>query len=144
MAGEIGKLPLKSPLILAPDEGAASLAEEIARTGGWETDYLQKIRLGGDEVRIEPKNIPVAARDVVIVDDIISTGGTQATAAAMLYNQGAAAIHTVCVHGVMANGAYSRLIKSGFCGVFSSDTIESGCSSYSAAGTIAQQIRNPE
>ena len=92
-------------------------------------------------MKIEPKAIPVSGRHVVIVDDIISTGGTQATAARMLFEQGASSISTICVHGVLATGAYTHLISAGVCGVSSSDTIESACSSYTAAGIIVNELR---
>lgn len=140
MADAIKGLSCSSPLILGPDAGAAKLAREIAASGGWDSDHLHKVRLSGDEVRIEPKEIPVKGRDVVIVDDIISTGGTQATAAGMLLEQGAASICTVCVHGVLSGGAHTHLVSAGIHKVFSSDTIESACSGYSAARTIADAL----
>jgi len=140
MTNAIRKFSFTSPLILGPDIGAANLARDIATAGGWESDHLHKVRLSGVEVRIEPKEIPVKGRDVVIVDDIISTGGTQATAAAMLFEQGAASICTVCVHGVLATGAYTHLKSSGISQVVSSDTIESACSGYSAARTIVDAL----
>ncbi|MDD1729914.1 MAG: ribose-phosphate diphosphokinase [Methanospirillum sp.] len=140
MAATIKTLTCKSPLILGPDIGAAKLAREIAEAGGWEADHLHKVRLSGVEVRIEPKEIPVKGRDVVIVDDIISTGGTQATAASMLFEQGAASISTVCVHGVLSTGAYTHLKSAGITRIVSSDTIESACSDYSAARIIADAI----
>ncbi len=140
MARHIRELSLKSPLILGPDIGASGLARDIAAAGGWESDHLHKVRLSGTEVKIEPKEIPVKGRDVVIVDDIISTGGTQATAAAMLLEQGAASICTVCVHGVLATGAYTHLKSAGISQVISSDTIESACSGYSAARTIVDAL----
>jgi ribose-phosphate pyrophosphokinase len=142
MAEMISTLPVVNPLVLGPDAGAARLSGDIARVGGWESDHLQKIRLSGEEVRIEPKVIPVRGRDVVIVDDIISTGGTQATAVAMLLQQGAASISTVCVHGVFATGAVIHLKSAGLLDVISSDTIESASSRYSASRVIADAIRS--
>jgi len=141
MAGMIRTLPVHNPLILGPDAGAARLSGDIALSGGWESDHLQKTRLSGEEVRIEPKSIPVQGRDVIIVDDIISTGGTQATAAQMPFSQGASSISTVCVHGVFATGACTHLISAGLSDVISSDTIESASSRYSAAGIIADALR---
>ncbi len=138
----IRTLPCSSPLILGPDIGAAILSHDIADVGGWESDHLHKVRISGEEVRIEPKSIPVKNRDVIIVDDIISTGGTQATATKMLYEQGAASIHTVCVHGVFATGAYVRLLSAGIRSVTCSDTIEQACSGYSAAAVIAEALHN--
>jgi ribose-phosphate pyrophosphokinase len=77
---------------------------------------------------------------VVILDDIISTGGTQATAAMMLYEQGARSIHTVGIHGVLASGAYTRLISAGIASISCSDTVERACSTYSAAKVLAEYL----
>ena len=137
----IKTLGLKDPLILAPDDGALAFAGQVASMGGWEYDHLDKTRLSGVEVRMAPKNICAASRPVVIVDDIISTGGTIATAAGMLYQQGATDVYAACVHGVLANGAYARLMASGIRDVICSDTIERACSRISAAETIAGTIR---
>jgi ribose-phosphate pyrophosphokinase len=140
MADSIIAVPCTSPLILGPDTGAAQLANDIASAGGWESDHLHKVRLSGNEVRMEPKIIPVEGRDVIIVDDIISTGGTLSMAASMLYQQGAQSVCTVCAHGILAAGAYTHLASSGIRRISSSDTIESACSRYSAAGIIADEL----
>jgi len=146
LASEIGRflstLGLDKPLILAPDAGAAGFAAGVADTYGWETDHLKKTRISGMEVQIKPQKLDVAGREVVIVDDIISTGGTLATAAEMLREQGATKIHAACVHGVFASGGYARLCSAGFSSVTSADTIESGSSQVSAAELIAEAIRN--
>jgi ribose-phosphate pyrophosphokinase len=145
LATEIGEYlkgrNLDNPLILAPDSGAADFAAEIAAVGGWQCDYLKKTRLSGEEVRMEPKTFDVAGREVVITDDIISTGGTLATATKMLYAQGAAAVHAICVHGVFTGGAYVHLRSAGVKSVVCSDTIERACSEVSAARCIAAALR---
>lgn len=142
IGGYVGDLRLKNPLILAPDEGAVAFAADVAAAGGWDCDHLEKTRLSGEEVRIAPKSIDAAGRDVVIVDDIISTGGTLATAACMLREQGAASIHAACVHGVLTSGAYTRLRAAGVSSVVSSDTYENASSFISAANAIATAIRD--
>jgi len=128
------------PLILAPDDGAARFAAEVAGVNGWESDFLEKTRLSSEEVSMSPKNLCAKGRDVVIVDDIISTGGTLATASRLLYDQGARNVYAACVHGVFAGGAYSHLIASGVRRVYCSDTIERSCSDFSAAGSISAGI----
>lgn len=129
------------PLILAPDNGAERFAAAIAREGRWEHDHLVKTRITGEEVRMEPKRLAVEQRTAVIVDDIISTGGTLATASRMLLDQGARTVHAVCVHGIFTGGAYALLINAGIVGVAASDTIESGYSRYSVAADIAQALK---
>lgn len=141
MARWIEGLGCDDPLILAPDKGAAAFAADIAQNGGWETDHLSKTRLSGEEVRIAPSSVEAEGRDIVITDDIISTGGTLATAAGMLKEGGARSVHAACVHGVFASGGFARLRAAGLASVVSSDTIESAASSFSAAGMIADAIR---
>lgn len=130
-----------NPLVLAPDEGAADFAEDVAASAGFESDHLQKTRLSGTEVKIAPKSIDAKGRTVFIVDDIISTGGTLATAAGMLREQGAAEVHAACVHGIFTNGGYARLAAADIKSIAASDTIESGASRFSAAESIAAALK---
>ncbi|MCK9581122.1 MAG: ribose-phosphate diphosphokinase [Methanoregula sp.] len=136
-------LDLKNPLILAPDDGALKFAEGVASVGGWEFDYLEKTRISGNEVLMAPKQLCAASRSVVIVDDIISTGGTIATASGMLYHQDAQEVFAACVHGVFTEGAYGKLISKRIRDVICSDTIERACSRVSAADRIAHAMKNP-
>jgi ribose-phosphate pyrophosphokinase len=132
----------EDPLILAPDEGALGFASAIARAGSWDCDHLEKTRISSEEVHIKPKKLPVLSRTVVIVDDIISTGGTLATATRMLRAQGAADVHAICVHGIFTGGAYGFLLNAGITDLVASDTIESGYSRYSIARSVARAIQN--
>ncbi|HVP95643.1 ribose-phosphate diphosphokinase [Methanoregula sp.] len=137
----IQTLHLKNPLILAPDDGAMAFAEGVAAVGGWDCDHLEKTRLSGVEVKMAPKKLSAASRPVVIVDDIISTGGTIATAAYMLYQQGATDVYAACVHGVLIGGAFVHLKAGGIRDVFCCDTVERGCSRISAAKSIAAALK---
>ena len=145
LAKDIGSyiktLQLDNPLILAPDEGAIVFAQQVASVGGWEYDHLEKTRLSGVEVKMAPRQLSTKSRSVVIVDDIISTGGTIATATGMLYEQGAKDVFAACVHGVFIGGAYVRLMATGIRDVICSDTIERSCSRVSAADQIAHALR---
>ncbi|HVN66694.1 MAG TPA: ribose-phosphate diphosphokinase [Methanomicrobiales archaeon] len=136
----IGTLGLSDPLILAPDEGAVPFATAVASRGGWEWDHLEKTRISGDEVRIEPRKAGPWTGEAVLVDDIISTGGTLAAAARMLLAQGAKGVHAVCVHGLFAGKALSLLRSAGIREIAASDTIEGSESRYSAAGPIAKAL----
>lgn len=136
----VGALNLDNPLILAPDEGAMVFAKQVASVGGWECDHLEKTRLSGVDVRMAPRQLSAQSRSVVIVDDIISTGGTIATAAGMLYQQGAKDVFAACVHGVFTGGAYVHLMATGIRDVVCSDTIERSCSRIPAADQIAHAL----
>jgi len=144
LAPEVGDfiagLGLENPLILAPDTGAAPFATGVASRGGWECDHLEKTRLSGEEVRVEPRKGGPWRGDVVLVDDIISTGATLAAAARMLRAQGAKGVHAVCVHGLFAGTALTLLHSAGISQIAASDTIEGPNSLYSAAGPIARAL----
>ncbi|MCQ8894162.1 MAG: ribose-phosphate diphosphokinase [Methanolinea sp.] len=145
LAEEIGRylssLPLEDPFILAPDDGAARFAAAVATPCKWESGHLEKTRISGEEVRMEQRSLDVKERDVVVVDDIISTGGTLVSAARMLRDQGARTVSSACVHGVLAEGSYLRLLAAGIHHVACSDTLERACSRYSAGDAIARMVR---
>lgn len=132
---------IEDPLILAPDEGASAFAQAVSTAGNWDWDELKKTRLSGVEVVMEPKRLDAAGRHVVIVDDIISTGGTLATATGMLLAQGAGRIDAACVHGVFCSGAYARLRSAGVTMIAASDSIESAASLFSVSARIAGALR---
>lgn len=139
----IQKSGVVTPLLMAPDEGASTFVKEIAVTSHLDWDYLHKTRLSGEKVSIAPKHLDVSERNVIMIDDIISTGGTLATAAGMLTDQGARSVSAVCVHGVFSGGAMLHLYAGGIKDVICSDTIERACSRISASGVLGRVLEGP-
>jgi ribose-phosphate pyrophosphokinase len=126
-------------LVLAPDEGAVERAEGVAKILGSDWDHLVKTRLSGTEVRMAPKRLDVKGRSVLIVDDIISTGGTIEAATRQLRSLGARRVVAVCTHGLFTMGALERLKKC--CDrVLSTNTLENEVSEISVAPAIAEAI----
>jgi len=136
----IKDLKLKDPLIISPDDGAIGLAQNASKDLGIDYDFLEKTRLSGETVSIKPKNLAVKGRDVIILDDIISTGGTMAQTITLLRSQGAHDVYTACVHPVLSNNAVLKLFKAGVKGIIATDTIDKGVSVVSAAPVIAKVI----
>lgn len=127
-------------MVLAPDEGALQRAREVATVIGTEWDYLEKTRLSGEVVRMAPKTLEAKEKNALIVDDIISTGGTIEAAANQLKIMGAKSVTAVCTHGLFAKGALDRLRKC--CNaVYSTNTIEGEVSVISVAPQIAKALR---
>ncbi|MDY6775823.1 MAG: ribose-phosphate diphosphokinase [Halobacteria archaeon] len=129
-----------SPIVLSPDAGAIELAESAQSVLGGEVDYLEKTRISGDEVEIQPKELSVEGREVVIVDDMVATGGTMSTAVELLEEQGAEKVYAACVHPVFARNAVLRLYSAGVEEVVTTDTLKSGLDTVSVASLIADSL----
>lgn len=138
----IKNMKFKDPLIVAPDDGAISLARNASENLGIDYDFLEKTRLSGEDVSIQPKNIAVKGRDVIIIDDIISTGGTMAETISLLKKQGAHEVFAACVHPVLSNNAILKLFKAGVKGIIATDTIDKGVSVVSVAPVIASVLQD--
>ncbi len=138
----IKNMELENPLIIAPDDGAIGLAQNASKDLGMDYDFLEKTRLSGDNVMIKPKSLDAKGRDVIIIDDIISTGGTMAETISLLRSQGAHKVFTACVHPVLSNNAVLKLFRAGVKGIIATDTIDKGVSVVSAAPVVADAIGN--
>jgi len=135
-------LNVRDAVVVAPDESAYPLAESLADTlGARETDYLVKERLSGDEVCIEPSSVDAEGEDIVVVDDMVATGGTMSTAVGMLREQGARSVHATCVHPVFARNSVLRLYTAGVDSVAVTDTLPSALESVSVAPVVADHLR---
>lgn len=136
----IDGMELKDTTILAPDDGALSLVKSAAEPRGLHYDYLEKTRISGEEVRIAPKSLDIRGRDVVLMDDIISTGGTIAEAIKLLKAQGVRDVYVACVHPVFAHNAYLKLYDAGVKEVIATDTLERPMSKVTVAPVIAEAL----
>lgn len=123
--------------VLAPDKGALDRAQFAAKCLGAEFDYMEKTRLSGTEVVMKAKSLDVRGKTVAIIDDIISTGGTIATAAAELKRQGATRVIAACTHGLFLKDALQRLHANGCDQVIATDSIETQVSPVGVAPVIA-------
>ncbi|MFB6173869.1 MAG: ribose-phosphate diphosphokinase, partial [Halobacteriales archaeon] len=116
---------LDEPLFLAPDAGALGLATAVRDAyGRGATDHFEKTRVSGEAVEIVPGDADVTGHDVVVVDDIIATGGTMSEAIAVLNDRDAARVFATCVHPVLVRQARTRLARAGVEAVYGTDTIE--------------------
>lgn len=149
------KLNIKEkPIIIAPDKGAFSFAQEIAEILSCQCTYLSKVRLGPDKVETRIVDIrcddsnssnvnidSVKNMNAVIIDDIISTGGTIVNAIRILKQYGAESVDVCCVHPILVNGATMRIYAAGANSLISTNSLSSDSSRVSLAKTIADALR---
>ena len=62
---------------------------------------------------------------MIIVDDIISTGGTVQRAAILLKKYGAKRIYAICTHPILTNGALDKMRSSGVNEIIATNSIPS-------------------
>ncbi len=131
----------KNIKVLAPDKGALHRAELIAKKLGTEYDYLEKVRdrITG-EIKVNPKKLNVKGSSILIVDDIISTGGTMALAAKNSLESGALKVYAYGTHALLVKGALDRLYEAGIEEVVSTNTIISPISKISVHTSIKKYL----
>ncbi len=97
-------------VIVSPDLGAVKLAEHYASALKLPVAIVHKARLTGEEVRVERIVGRVEGRWPVLVDDMVSTGGTIEAAARALVAAGSAAeFIVVASHALLVGRAIQRL-----------------------------------
>jgi ribose-phosphate pyrophosphokinase len=111
-------------VIAAPDVGRAKRAEGIARRmGNLPISIVHKRRPAPDKSHITKVVGNVKNKDVLIVDDIISTGGTIVKASEALKKMGANKIYCYCTHPVLSGNAYEKIEESVLEKLLVTDTI---------------------
>jgi len=126
---------------LSPDKGAVELAEEADRVLGGGCGWLRKERdRFTGEIQVEEKSLNVKGRDVIVFDDIISTGGTIARAVKMLKTQGARRVYAACVHPLLIGEAKQKILQSGAEEIVGTDSIPSAVKTVSLAPLIAEAL----
>lgn len=132
---------VKSPLLIGPDEGSRAQIERIAEAGGFPFAILRKARVADDDVRIEGGALPeLRGKTPVLVDDILSTGGTMAASAKRIVSAGGTAPICLAVHGVFAQGAEARLKAAGVGRVVTCNTISHATNAIDVTGIIADAL----
>ncbi|BCS94334.1 ribose-phosphate diphosphokinase [Metallosphaera javensis (ex Sakai et al. 2022)] len=127
LAREVKKF-VKNPFVLGPDRGAMGRAERLARELGCRFSFLEKERdRHTGEIRVRSGNLgSLKGYDVVLVDDIISTGGTLVEASKIAQSLGAESVSAVGVHLLLVNGAYARLKEAGIREIMGVNTVVPG------------------
>ncbi len=130
----------KIDMVLAPDKGALERAKKASTIINCDFDYMEKTRIDGTTVKIKPKNLDVRNKNVAIIDDIISTGGTMAESIKELKKHGAKRVLVACTHGLFAGEAIKKLKSAGCDEIISTDTIRSDFSKVKIAPCVSNLI----
>ena len=123
MLPAIRSLGLSALTVVSPDAGGLKRAQRYAVALAAPLAAVAKTRPSTDAAAVLQVLGDVRARACLIVDDMASTGGTIARAAQALLEAGAAQVHALFIHAVMAPGALERICAATVRTVITTDSV---------------------
>jgi ribose-phosphate pyrophosphokinase len=120
------KIKPNAPIVVSPDLGGAKRAVKFARMLGTDMVALKKIRdKDTAEVIIEEKelNSSVVGRDLILLDDMISTGESIVEACRFLRRYKPNKIYAICTHALLIGDATTRIKAAGVEEIISTNSV---------------------
>lgn len=117
------KLNLPRLAIASPDTGGTKRAAAYAKFLNCDLVICFKQRERANVIKDMTLIGDVRGKDIIIIDDIIDTGGTITKAAKMMMDEGAASARCACTHPILSGEAFDKLDNSPLCEVIVTDTI---------------------
>ena len=123
IARYLKRLDLSDLVVTSPDVGGLKMAWAYAKLLDARLAVVEKRRISPDSVEVGFVIGDVSGRNVVIVDDLISTGGTVSAAARLLKEKGAERVIIAATHAVFCGPAVERLTAAPVEEIIVTDTI---------------------
>ena len=118
------KIDMKDVVVVAPDHGSNVRIEAVADKLGGQKIIMEKIRPTANVAEHLEINEDVANKTCIIIDDIIDTGGTIASAANLLYKKGAKFVLVGASHAVFSGDCLNVLRDAHITDIAVTNTIE--------------------
>ncbi len=128
------------PLLIGPDAESEQWVRAIAEPAGLEYAVAAKERLGDREVHITLPDHDYHRHEVILIDDMISTGRTLINVAEQLKRQGAQTIHCLVTHALFSDDVTQALNNAGIIHIWSSDSIPHPTNAVALAGLLAGSL----
>ena len=113
----------QNPIIASPDIGGVARARSVAKALGLDIVIVDKRREKANESEVMNVIGDVNGKDVILVDDMIDTGGTIVKAARAFKDRGATSVIACCTHAVLSGKAYENLKEDALDELVVTDTI---------------------
>ena len=97
--------------VMSPDDGGYERVKLMAAKLGIPAYYIDKKRIDSTTVKMILPEEDYMDKNILLLDDIISTGGTIMKASSMLRRSGAKNIYACAIHGVFANNSNEKIEK---------------------------------
>jgi ribose-phosphate pyrophosphokinase len=119
----ITSLKLDNLTIASPDMGGSKRAYAYSKHLHSDVVICYKQRKKANEVSSMELIGDVQGKNVILVDDMIDTGGTLAHAANLMKERGALSVRAICTHPILSGDAYEKIENSALTELIVSDTI---------------------
>jgi len=116
-------LKLDNLLFASPDVGGVARARSFAKFFQADIVVCDKHRKRANEIASMQVIGDVEGANVVLVDDLIDTGGTICKAAEIIMEKGAKSVRAICTHPIMSGNAFEKIHNSLLTEIAVSDTI---------------------
>ena len=120
---DITSLNLPNLIIASPDMGGSKRANAYAKILNSGVVICYKERKQANVIGEMKILGDVKGKDVVIIDDMVDTGGTLTKAADLMIESGATSVRAYCTHGILSGTAYERLDSSNIAELVITNTI---------------------
>lgn len=142
IAEHIRKIGLSNPAFFSPGKKAQQVLKEVAASLKAEVFSIETKRnpMTG-EVEIGTLQGDTRGRDIVVVDDVITTGGTLVKIINRLKTAGAGRIIAACVHPILVDGADQKILQAGADSIVGTDTVPSKYGKISVAPLLAETLK---
>lgn len=119
----VQSLGLENLTIASPDMGGSKRAYAYAKYLGSEVVVCYKQRKKANVIDTMELIGDVKGRNVILVDDMIDTGGTLAKAADVMLQRGALSVRAICTHPILSGEAYEKIENSSLTELIVTDSI---------------------
>jgi ribose-phosphate pyrophosphokinase len=118
-------MKLRDPIAVSPDAGGSNRAKEFARHLNIDFISLKKSRhrLTGEVTIDESIDVDISKRDAILIDDIISSGGSVIKAAEILRKLGVGRVYAMCAHALLIQDAAEKIKSAGVNDIISTNSV---------------------
>ncbi|MFH2027919.1 MAG: ribose-phosphate diphosphokinase [Nanoarchaeota archaeon] len=135
------KKNIKNPVIMGPDWESYKWAQRVAEKIGCEFAIMEKERYSARKVVVKlNKKIDITRKNVVFIDDMVSTGHTLIEGIKNAKKLGAKKVTCFAVHGILVEDALKKLMNVG-AKVITANTIPNDSAKIDISGLVAKALK---